>query len=140
MFGKKNGISDSIPSVDKISIIADGAIFRGDLETDGNVRIDGKVIGNIASLANVAVGKSGQVDGNITAGMLKVSGKIKGNVDISTKLILDVTSSVLGDIKTSVLTVEEGAAINGKVTIEARGLQSNNSVGAETVAELQDAR
>ncbi|MBC8043969.1 MAG: polymer-forming cytoskeletal protein [Rhizobacter sp.] len=140
MFGKKNGISDSIPSVDKISIIADGAIFRGDLETDGNVRIDGKVIGNISSSANVAVGKSGQVDGNINAGMLKVSGKIKGNVDISTKLILDVTSSVLGDIKTSVLTVEEGAAINGKVTIEARGSQLSTGVGAEPVAELQDVR
>lgn len=118
MFAKKNGTT-TIPA-DKLSIIADGTLFRGDIETTGHLRIDGRVLGNISSTGNVAIGKGGNVEGNITALNLKVSGRIKGNIDITTRCALDATAILQGDSKSKIFAVEEGALINGKITMEMR--------------------
>lgn len=119
MFAKKNGTQTSIPT-DKLSIVADGTLFRGDIETTGHLRIDGKVQGNIASTGNVAVGKGGNVEGNISAANLKISGRVKGNVEITGRCTLDSTSILDGDSKAKVFAVEEGAVINGKISMELR--------------------
>ncbi|MDW8436437.1 MAG: polymer-forming cytoskeletal protein [Chloroherpetonaceae bacterium] len=119
MFGKKNGTQNAIPT-EKLSIVADGTLFRGDIETTGHLRIDGRVLGNIASTGNVAVGKGGNVEGNITALNLKISGRVKGNIDVAGRCVLDSTAILTGDSKTKILVVEEGATINGKITMELR--------------------
>ncbi len=119
MFAKKNGAQTSIP-VDKLSIVADGTLFRGDIETTGHLRIDGKVQGNISSTGNVAIGKGGEVEGNITATNLKVSGRVKGNVEVTERCVLDSSAILHGDSKVKILAVEEGAIINGRVSMELR--------------------
>ncbi len=119
MFAKKNGTQSAIPT-DKLSIVADGTLFRGDIETTGHLRIDGKVQGNIASTGNVAIGKGGNVEGNITAANLKVSGRVKGNIEVSGRCVLDATSILNGDSKAKIFAVEEGAIINGKISMELR--------------------
>ncbi len=119
MFAKKNGTQDSIPT-DKLSIVADGTLFRGDIETTGHLRIDGKVQGNISSTGNVAIGKGGNVEGNITATNLKISGRVKGNVEITGRCVLDSTAILNGDSKAKIFAVEEGAIINGKISMELR--------------------
>jgi cytoskeletal protein CcmA (bactofilin family) len=119
MFGSKNGSSGGGASAtDKLSIIADGTVFRGDIETNGNLRIDGKIIGNIISTGNVAIGKGGSVDGNIAATMLKISGRVKGNIDVATRCILDASAAIHGDLRTKSLMIEEGAGVNGKISMD----------------------
>lgn len=119
MFTKKNGTQTFIPS-DKVSIVADGTLFRGDIEITGHLRIDGKVQGNITSTGNVAVGRGGNVEGNITAANLKVSGRVKGNVDVMGRFTLDSSAILDGDSKAKTLAVEEGAIVNGKISMELR--------------------
>ncbi|MDX2129514.1 MAG: polymer-forming cytoskeletal protein [Chloroherpetonaceae bacterium] len=115
MFGKKN--HEPTPT-DKLSILSEGTICRGDLETTGNIRIDGKIIGNIVSIGNVAIGKGGIVEGNISAKNIKVSGRITGNLNSAEHLILDSTSTVQGDMTTKLLAIEDGAQLNGKVSMQ----------------------
>ncbi len=126
LFGKKeandhafaSSTGSSSGSEARLSIIAEGTTCRGDFETAGNLRVDGKIIGNILSTANVAIGKGGCVEGNITGATVKISGKVQGNIEASGLLVLSATSIVHGEIKAKSLAVEEGAVINGKIAME----------------------
>ncbi|MFN3345667.1 MAG: polymer-forming cytoskeletal protein, partial [Chloroherpetonaceae bacterium] len=66
------------------------------------------------------IGKGGNVEGNITAVNLKISGRVKGNVEVSGRCVLDSTSILNGDSKAKIFAVEEGAIINGKISMELR--------------------
>ncbi len=128
--GNSGGYSDN-----KVTILADGTVLRGDIETPSNLRVDGKIIGNIISTSNVAVGKGGIVEGNVTAATLRVSGSIKGNIEVTVKLILDASASVSGDVKAKDITMESGATINGKITMDMNAMaQDVNSLAASAVS------
>ena len=136
LFGKKeandhtlaNSTGGSSSSEARLSIIAEGTTCRGDFETAGNLRIDGKIIGNIISTANVAIGKGGCVEGNITAATIKISGKVQGNIEASGLLVLSASSIVNGEIKAKSLAVEEGAVINGKIAMEINSTSELNTL------------
>ena len=93
--------------------IGKGTVLEGNIETYGNIRIEGKVIGNIKSKSKIALGNSSQVDGNIIAQNADLEGEVKGKIEISEMLILKATAVVHGDIVTGKLVVEPGAVFNG---------------------------
>lgn len=93
--------------------IGKGTIVEGRIETFGNIRIEGKVIGDIKTKSKVVLGHSAYVEGNILAQNADVEGELKGNIEISEILTLKATSVINGDIKTNKLIVESGAAFNG---------------------------
>lgn len=96
------------------NIIGKGTILEGNIETFGNIRIEGKIIGNIKTKSKVALGQSSQVEGNILAQNAEVEGELKGNIEITDILILKPTATVHGDIITNKLIVESGATFNGR--------------------------
>ncbi|MCB0491991.1 MAG: polymer-forming cytoskeletal protein [Cyclobacteriaceae bacterium] len=93
--------------------IGKGTVLEGNIETYGNIRIEGKVIGNIKSKSKIALGNSSQVEGNIIAQNADLEGEVKGKIEISEMLILKATAVVHGDIVTGKLVVEPGAVFNG---------------------------
>jgi cytoskeletal protein CcmA (bactofilin family) len=93
--------------------IGKGTVIRGDIETYGNIRIEGEIIGNIKSKAKVALGATAKVEGNIIAQNVEVEGEVKGVLDIGELLILKASAVVNGDIITSKMVVESGAIFNG---------------------------
>ncbi len=93
--------------------IGRGTTLEGNIETFSNVRIDGKVIGNIKSKSKVALGNASHVDGNITAQNADIEGEVKGKLEIGELLVLKSTATVHGDILTGKLVVEPGAVFNG---------------------------
>lgn len=93
--------------------IGKGTIVAGTIETFGNIRIEGKVIGDITTKSKVVLGHSAYVEGNILAQNADVEGELKGNIEISEILTLKSSSVINGDIKTNKLIVESGAAFNG---------------------------
>ncbi len=95
------------------NVIGKGTILEGNIETFGNIRIEGKVIGNIKSKSKIALGNSSHVEGNISAQNADIEGEVKGKLEISEMLVLKSTSVVYGDISTGKLVVEPGAAFNG---------------------------
>ena len=93
--------------------IGKGTVLEGSIETYGNIRIEGKVIGNIKSKSKIALGHSSHVQGNITAQNADLEGEVKGRIEITEILILKSTAIVHGDIVTGKLVVEPGAVFNG---------------------------
>ena len=95
------------------TVISKGTTLEGNIETLGNVRIDGRIKGNIRSKAKVALGPSSHVDGNIASQNADMEGEVRGKIEISETLVLKATASVHGDITTGKLVVEPGAVFNG---------------------------
>jgi len=94
-------------------VIGKGTILEGNIETFGNLRIEGKVIGNIRSKSKVALGNSSQIEGNLFAQNADIEGQVKGKLEIAEVLVLKATSIINGDITTGKLVVESGAVFNG---------------------------
>ena len=95
------------------NVIGKGTVLEGNIETYGNIRIEGKIIGNIKSKSKIALGNSSHIEGNITAQNADIEGEVKGKIDISELLVLKATAVVHGDISTGKLVVEPGAVFNG---------------------------
>jgi cytoskeletal protein CcmA (bactofilin family) len=95
------------------NIIGKGTILEGNIETFGNIRVEGKVVGNVKTKSKVALGQSSHVEGNILAQNAEVAGEIKGRIEVSDILILKPTAVINGDIITNKIIVESGATFNG---------------------------
>lgn len=95
------------------NVIGKGTVLTGDIETYGNIRIEGKVVGNVKSKSKIALGNGSQIDGNLIAQNADLEGEVKGRIEISELLVLKSTAIVHGDILTGKLVVEPGAVFNG---------------------------
>jgi cytoskeletal protein CcmA (bactofilin family) len=95
------------------NVIGKGTVLEGNIETFGNIRIEGKIIGNVKSKSKVALGTSSHIDGNVTAQNADIEGEVKGRIEISDLLVLKATAVVHSDIATGKLVVEPGAVFNG---------------------------
>jgi cytoskeletal protein CcmA (bactofilin family) len=93
--------------------IGKGTTIEGNIETYGNLRVDGRVVGNIVTKSKLVLGQTSEVDGNILAQNAEVLGEIKGKIEVSDLLILKPSAVIRGDILTSKLIVETGAIFNG---------------------------
>jgi cytoskeletal protein CcmA (bactofilin family) len=96
-----------------LSLISANTSLEGKLTTEGSVRIDGKLIGDIIAKANVAVGLTGTVEGSVTGKNVALAGRVKGHVTANEKLILESKSVMRGDIHAQKLVVDEGATFDG---------------------------
>jgi len=95
------------------NIIGKGTMVEGNLETYGNIRVEGQIIGNIKTKSKVALGQSSRVEGNILAQNAEVAGEVSGTVEVTELLLLKSTAVISGDIITNKLIVESGATFNG---------------------------
>jgi cytoskeletal protein CcmA (bactofilin family) len=95
------------------NVIGKGTVLEGNIETYGNIRIEGKVLGSIKSKSKIALGHSSHIEGNIIAQNADIEGEVKGKLEISELLVLKATAKIHGDILTGKLVVEPGAVFNG---------------------------
>lgn len=93
--------------------ISKGTTVTGDIETFGNIRIEGKVVGNVITKSKAALGQSCEMQGNLLAQNAEIEGNIRGTVEVAELLILKPTAVIDGDIITNKLIVESGAKFNG---------------------------
>lgn len=109
MFSKKQTAENS--QVD--TLIGNKVTVQGTLNGEGNLRIDGKVEGEIILNGDLFVGKTGLVNANIQGHSAIVAGEVNGNFILSGKLELTETAKVAGDIEMGTLVIHEGAVFKG---------------------------
>ena len=97
-----------------ITIISNGVKLEGKITTNGNIRVDGEIQGDIISQSNVTIGENAQVNGKINASVIMIGGKVSGSVSAKEKLVLESKANLKGDIFTKILVVEAGAKFDGK--------------------------
>ena len=98
---------------DEVTIISAGVSIEGKLNSNGNVRIDGEVKGDIAATGNVTVGEHGEVNGEIRASVVTIGGKVLGTIHSKEKLVLESKALLKGDLITKILVIEAGAKFEG---------------------------
>lgn len=90
-----------------------GTKISGNIESYGNIRIEGSLNGDLTTKAKLVLGDSAKVVGNILANNAEISGEIKGTIEVAEVLILKPTAIINGDILTNKLIVESGAQFDG---------------------------
>ena len=114
MIGNKNKKIPEEELSTSNNIIGKGTTLVGNIESFGNIRIEGRIIGGVKSKSKIALGQSSYVEGDILSQNAEIAGEVKGKIEISELLILKPSAVVIGDIKTNKIIVESGAVFNGK--------------------------
>ena len=117
------------------SVIDDRLTIRGEIDTDGSVRIDGHVEGAVHRAGSIIVGASGSVVGDVEAGEVVVAGTVHGNVHATGRIEVEPGASVHGEIRANAMLLREGAIVHGKVSIGAAPAATDSS-GATRRLEL----
>jgi cytoskeletal protein CcmA (bactofilin family) len=105
------------PSSGAISIIAPGTKVNGDVETDGTLRVEGTVEGMIRAAKAVVVGKDGVVIGDIMTQDAVIGGRVTGTVVAESRLELQATCIIDGEIRARRVKLDEGGKVNGQVAM-----------------------
>ncbi len=100
------------------TIIGPNAHFKGDIVSEGGVRIDGIFEGHIETTGNLVIGESAKVIAEIRANNVSISGAVKGNIAGNRVEILE-TGRVWGDLTINSLLLNEGAYLRGHTTMHA---------------------
>ncbi len=104
-----------------ISIIGPGMKVVGDCETDGTIRIEGTVEGSVRAGKAVVVGKDGLVKGDVATQDAVISGRITGTLTADSRLEVQATARIEGEVRARRLQLEEGAVLNGTVNMGESG-------------------
>lgn len=96
-----------------INLISNGTEITGDVRSQGDIRIDGTMIGNLSTKGKVVIGNTGKVKGEVICKNSEVSGEIEGKINVSQLLTLKISSRINGDIVTNKLSIEPGARFTG---------------------------
>lgn len=96
-----------------INIISEGTKIKGDVIANGDIRIDGELMGNISAKSKLVIGPNGKIEGQIICNNIEVSGYIKGKVTAKELINMKSTSQIVGDIVAGKLSIEPGALFSG---------------------------
>jgi len=96
-----------------INLIGTGTVINGDVKSNGDIRIDGTLIGSLDSKGKVVVGPTGNIDGEITCQNADISGNIKAQITVAELITLKSTAKLTGDLVTNKLAIEPGANFSG---------------------------
>lgn len=100
-----------------ISIIGPGMTIEGDLDTDGVVRVEGRVLGGVRAGKAVVIGRGGEIEGDVVTQDAVVGGTVRGTIVAESRLELQAGCVVEGEIRTRPehLKLDEGALFNGRI-------------------------
>lgn len=98
------------------TVLGANCVIEGKLESKGNIRLDGTFTGTLEITGNVLVGETAKITADINARNISIAGAVRGNVN-GKKVQLLRTGRVWGDITATALTTEEGAFIDGKISM-----------------------
>lgn len=122
-------IKNETPGKDEVTIISTGVKIEGTLNSDGNIRVDGIIYGDVNAHGNIAIGDNGEIKGKVNADTVIVGGKILGTVNSKEKLVLEENAVMQGDIITKILVVAPGAKFDGSSKMTSNKSESNIAGG-----------
>jgi len=100
---------------DVVSIIGPGMKIVGDCSSDGTIRVEGKVEGSVNAGKSVVVGKDGVVKGDISTQDAIIAGTVNGSVNAESRVELQATCRVQGDIRSRRVKLDEGGQVDGQL-------------------------
>jgi len=117
------------------NIIGQGTSVEGSLSTSGNLRVEGRVNGDIQTKAKAVLGDTSVVEGSIIAQTAEIGGEVRGTIKVSGLLTLKATAAVNGNITASKLVFEAGARFDGKCSM---GTSLENTKVAQPITHKKE--
>jgi cytoskeletal protein CcmA (bactofilin family) len=108
-----------------LNIIGNGTTIIGDITSNGDLRIDGEMNGNLNTKSKLVLGQTGKVSGEIFCKNSEISGEVIGKISVDELLVLRSSARIYGDIITSKLSIEPGAIFTGTCNMGEK--QPNNT-------------
>jgi len=93
--------------------IVEGSKIQGHVESPGDIRVDGTVLGNLSVGGKLVIGPSGSIEGDVVAQELTVNGSIKGKLNVKGLTTLTKTAKIQAELTTEKLAIEPGAQFTG---------------------------
>jgi len=101
--------------------IGPDAVFKGELSFEKGMRLLGKFEGEIKSTGELLVAEGATLDGDVSAGSIRIDGIVKGNLDAGSKVSLTSSARLEGDVQAQRLEVAEGAVLIGRCVVGVNG-------------------
>ncbi len=111
------------------NLIGSTTSIKGDIQSDGDFRIEGKIEGNIKITGKIIIGAKGSVIGNVECGSADIEGAFNGKLIVNGILLLKQTARLDGEVYIQKLSVEPGATFNAKCEMSTT---TKGSVDAKT--------
>lgn len=119
MFSSKDIKKENQVKPDVIeTIIGLNSEVEGTVTSQGSLRIDGKLRGDVRINGNLIVGDQGFLEGGVTAKNVVVAGKITGNITALEKIEINKSGTLVGDIVSKFVVIEEGSQFTGHCKME----------------------
>ena len=131
LFKRRPDPSTSSPSGSGYSVLDANLSVRGDIETEGTLRVDGRLEGSIRRADVVVLGAGASVQGDICAREVIVGGTVHGNVTATERAELQPSAVVTGDIEAGAIMIHEGCAVQGRLSVNPEAM-AERSAGTKT--------
>ena len=128
MFNSKSRSTEESGPSSGSTMIGAGTTITGDLESNGDIRIDGTLKGNLRGKAKIIVGTDGVVEGDIEGLQADIMGHVTGTIKVQELLFLHGNTEVQGDIYAGKLQIEPTAIFNGNCHMGANIVELNNGI------------
>jgi cytoskeletal protein CcmA (bactofilin family) len=115
-----------------INLISHGTEIKGDIKSNGDIRIDGILTGSLNTKGKVVIGPTGRVNGEVICKNSEIAGTVEGKVTVNQLLNLKSSSKILGDIDTAKISIEPGAKFTGNCKMSDR---DENGTAAATAIQ-----
>jgi cytoskeletal protein CcmA (bactofilin family) len=119
MFSNLNDSIKKTEMTETINTIGAGTIVTGDIQSKGDIRLDGVLKGSVNTSGKVVLGKEGIIEGDVMCNSADISGTLKAKITVSQLLSLKATAKLNGEIITNKLSIEPGAAFTGSCSMGA---------------------
>ncbi len=136
MFSNKKNApvqTGAMPDPNLVNVITTGTKVTGEIVSNSDFRIDGKLKGNITTQGKIILRDTGEIEGNVKSVNADIYGKVVGNIVIDEVLSVKSTGKIEGDVKTNKLAIEVGAIFN--VTCDMSQGRNNSLVSEKTKRE-----
>jgi cytoskeletal protein CcmA (bactofilin family) len=104
------------PGINVVNLGADD-VLQGRLEIQGDLKVAGKVEGELRASGNITIDSTAHIQASIEGSNVSVRGEVTGSVIAGRRLALSGKGRLNGDVKAGRLNVEDGATLNGMVTM-----------------------
>ena len=119
MFTNKKEMTKENETSGAVNIIGIGTIITGDIQSKGDIRIDGTLKGAVKTSGKVVVGQAGIIEGDVECNNADIAGSLNAKISVAQLLSLKATAKLTGDLVTNKLGIEPGAAFTGHCSMGA---------------------
>lgn len=101
-----------------MTFISEGTQFLGDIKVEHDLRVEGYLKGTVNVGGMLVLGPTGKIEGEVIARSATIAGHIHGNLKGQEKIVLESKSTLMGDLQTRELVINEGAIFQGHCTMQ----------------------